>query len=228
MAIAYRASATAGGSSAANLTITKPTGTAADDILIMNLYTEGGPPPTMTPPTGWTELTGAGTTNTVSTPDMRQQVYWLRAGGSEPADYTWTFAESWRAGQISAYSGGITTGDPTDPESVNAAAAADTAPIATAITTTVADTMVLYLHDCFDTRTVTPPTGMTERVEFTLVYLAEVAQAVAGTTGTKTSTLSADSVWIAALTALLPAVAATVTPPRPVIVRQAVKRANSW
>lgn len=209
MAIAYRASATAGNSTAADLTITKPTGTVADDVLYAHLYTEGGPPPTITPPSGWTELTGAEATNTLSTPDERINTYYLRAGGSEPANYTWTFASCFRAGQISAYSGALASGDPTDPESVNVGPSADTAPIATAITTSVDNTMVIYTHVCFDTRTVTPPTGMTERVEFSLVYLADVAQATAGTTGDKTSTLSVGSIWIAALAALLPAVAAT-------------------
>ncbi len=202
---AFRASTTAGNGAGTSVVVTKPTGTVQDDILINLLYLENTAD-TITAPSGWTELTACGGNQTGPTPDFRVKVYWLRAGASEPTSYTWSWTNSvWRTATMAAFSGAITTGDPTDGCSFNASATSSTSMTATGITTTVADTLVIFLGTEFDgSPTATPPSGMTERVDFANVYLADVAQASAGATGNKTATLSAAAWNTGSLTALKP------------------------
>jgi len=68
--------------------VTKPSGTAAGDLLLATLEVDEDPA-TVTAPSGWTLLqdtVGApGTGNAFHT-----QVWWKLAGGSEPASYAWT------------------------------------------------------------------------------------------------------------------------------------------
>jgi hypothetical protein len=84
------------------LTITKPVSTASGDLLLAQIthYTEAA---TVTPPTDWKLLTnlaaGAGI-------DPRTRTYYKLAGGSEPANYSWTFSVSAAIfGHISRFTG---------------------------------------------------------------------------------------------------------------------------
>jgi hypothetical protein len=82
MAVAYQSSQTATATST-SVTVTKPTSTADGDLLVGALMTDGAGR-TITPPSGWTTLIeddGSGS--------MRG-IYYKKAGGSEPADYTWS------------------------------------------------------------------------------------------------------------------------------------------
>ncbi len=104
MSFAFRSKAsTSNGTAGTTLTITKPAGTAAGDILVALVGVANNN--TVTPPAGWTLL---------STVDpgvnLRTVGYWKLAGSSEAASYAWTFGASARnIGIILAYSGGRQT-----------------------------------------------------------------------------------------------------------------------
>jgi hypothetical protein len=126
-------------SAATNLSVNKPGGTVAGDLLIATLVTDGNKSGSMSPPAGWTMI------------DLAEQggnvtfgVWWKLAGASEPASYTW----SWGGGGEKVY-GTImrfTGHDPADPIDVTATAGgSSSAPPSPAVTTTVADTMILRL-----------------------------------------------------------------------------------
>lgn len=78
-------STTSGGLS---LTITKPAGTILNDFLLAALFIGSDTntsQPTITPPSGWTLLR-----TTVHGVIGFLSIYYLVAGGSEPANYTWS------------------------------------------------------------------------------------------------------------------------------------------
>src|SRR5436190_5828697 len=131
---AFRAAATAGSASAANLTISKPTGTADNDILIAFIAKDDTA--AVTKPTGWTLLT-EGTANTY------YMGIWWKLAASEGASWQWTFSSVWRDGAVLAYSGGVTSGSPIDPDPPAAIAenASASSLASNANTTATADTM---------------------------------------------------------------------------------------
>lgn len=111
---------TASGSS---LVISKPTGTAQDDLMIA-VMSAGGQSSTWTGDTGWTEVADNG-----NSPDLR--VAYKVAGASEGSSYTFTFGSSATtlAGSILTYRYGtydtissITFGNPLVTSSINTAA----------------------------------------------------------------------------------------------------------
>src|SRR5262245_41265484 len=80
----FRSAASAIATAGGDPTCTKPAGTVQDDILIA--VAAASPGQSLTPPgpggAGWTALFLEPTTNQFGT-------WWKRAGGSEPANYTW-------------------------------------------------------------------------------------------------------------------------------------------
>lgn len=82
MAMSYVASSSAGAATgAASITITKPTGTLAGDVLVVALTANKNP---WTVPSGWTQLQMGEASGTTA---FRSYLYWKLAGGSEPSSY---------------------------------------------------------------------------------------------------------------------------------------------
>ncbi len=189
---------------ATSITVTKPAGTAADDILVVGLFVEQTS--VITPASGFAEISDATGTQGGSSPPYKAHMFWKRAGGSEPADYTFTKAGPAREMSIwmAAYSGAITSGDPVDVASFFASLTSTVSMKANSITTTVDDTMVIFFGTNFEFQRATPPGGMTEREDVDAVYLADVAQASAGATGDKTATLASAQWNTGSLIALKP------------------------
>jgi hypothetical protein len=185
-----------------NTTITAPAGIVDGDILILTMWL-GGPdaPPTPTFPSGFTEIDFTSVTDGSYNGNMH--VAWKRAAG-ESGDYTVTHESASAQGFMAAYSGCVATGSPIDAYSKNTGA--DVTSTATGVTTSAANTRLLYLaHDWQGTGTLTPPTGMTERHDDTdLIYLADEAVAAVGATGNRTQTNgnTGDNPWAAFLIAL--------------------------
>ena len=183
-------------------TITKPVGVVDGDILLAHIYAEPDGH-AITAPSGWTLIV-----NVENVPsDFRSAWYWKRATG-EGSNYVFTSTGSiWLGGAIAAYSGAIASGNPIDAFGSGNVGGSNTSAVATSITTTVANTLVVFgSHQFHLPPTLTPPAGMAERLDADLSYFADVSQAAAGATGSKTSTLSAADFWSANLIALKPAI----------------------
>lgn len=123
MAIAFRSSssdfATLG--LPAELTVTKPSGTTTNDILLALVYNLGGANSNIviTPPAGWAREIEINHTNN----NEKVNLFYKRASGSEPNDYTWKATVFTEGGTpygcawaiiIGCYSGAIIGGDPID------------------------------------------------------------------------------------------------------------------
>ena len=199
MAIAFRQVATAvKGNAGTTIVCGVPTGTANDDGMLLCVTVRSSS--TVTTPSGWS-LVGSALSAT-DTDSCRKYVY-SRVAASEPADYTITISLATEAtAEMLSYSGTATTGL-VDASGGTTALSADTSLTANAITTTVADTMIVGFFgvnlQAGAGYSITPPSGMTERSEVESTgadklrcETADVLQAGIGTTGNKTATLSSD------------------------------------
>lgn len=114
MAVAVRSTARSTGSSAASCTVTKPSGTAADDALVALLYRESGT--AITGPAGWSNDGEIA----VTTSNFWLSL-WSKRASSEGANYVWSWTGSvWQQGEIYAVSGAETSGSFYDASPVSA------------------------------------------------------------------------------------------------------------
>ena len=179
-------------------TITKPTGTVQDDLLVAHISVEGGDP-TFATPSGWTQLfngTGGG--------DVGVAVYWRLAGGSEPANYTFTWTDSENSEAAMVRYSNVDTTTPIDAWA--SASGDDDMPLAPTVTTTTANTTVIRLFGSDDNETVTNPTGTTSRYDVSglgvTTTAADDTQPTAGATGTAQFDIGSNEKWVAATIAL--------------------------
>ncbi|MCH8867979.1 MAG: hypothetical protein IID58_14160, partial [Proteobacteria bacterium] len=206
-AVSYVASATATATSG-NLIIDKPIGTADTDVLIAHIGVDGGTGISVTPPGGWTLIrrTDNGTSIALAS-------YYLVAGGSEPANYTFTISGSTaRTGAISTYAG-VDNASPIDASSGQTGSG--TSVTAASVTTASNDEMLVGLYSLLNNGTWTPPSGMAERYDFAQSGSskiksegADALQASAGASGAKSATSSKSGAWSAQLIALNVAIVA--------------------
>ncbi len=207
--IAFRSAASAASAALTGITITKPAGTTADDVLVASIASRTAP--TITAPVGWSLVR-----SDVNGTSLTQAIFVRTAGGAEPASYTFPFSVPVIAatGGITAYSGL----DPLGPIDVSGGQAntSSTSVTAPSVTTTVADVIVAGFFATTDDATFTPPSAMTERFDVLADGTgqvssegADVAQATAGATGAKVATATLAGVNIGALVALRP-IGATV------------------
>ncbi len=191
------------------LTIAKPAGTVAGDLLLATIGHQGGSGSTLTPPAGWTAVPGADASDGTN---VRMRAFYRIATASEPASYQFNLSNGMSlAGGIAS----ITGAHPTSP--INAAAGRVTSSNSTAITapsltTTVANTRVIYAGGINSPGVFDPPTGMSEHWDVTTsgaynvaTEFASAGQAAAGATGTKTANLAQSARGAALLIAIAPA-----------------------
>ena len=199
--VSFRAAANAGTSGfATSLTINKPTAIVASDVLLA-VITVRNVGNVITPPSGWTLMDSIS-----STGSMKQSVYYRVAGSSEPASYRWNYSISEQAtGAIIAYAN-VNTSNLLDGLSKRYNPDVGSAMTATGITTTATRDMLVYIAGATINTTVTPPSGMTERVERnggnTTTYVADQLLSTSGATGNKIGTAAATGVY-SSLTFLL-------------------------
>lgn len=200
---AFRSISTAT-ASAANLTLSKPSGAVEGDLLVAFIASTA--PPTGTP-TGWTRLT------VVSGSQRWSALFYKRMTKQDESasGWTWTSTADDTAGWLAAISGASMV-KPIDVENAQNNAASSTSVTAPSVTTTVADALIVCGFMSTSGGTWTPPSGMTERADvqngtaLTIEY-ADVVQASAGATGTKVATLSAaDTDTHGHILAIVPAV----------------------
>jgi hypothetical protein len=201
------------GSSRASITLSRPTGLAAGNVMVAAIATNDDA--TIGIPAGWTAVRQDVTTA------VRQSVFVRVAGPTEPTSYTWTLSGSRRvAGGITAYAGV----DPVQPvdvvgASVNPSGTAVTAPD---LTTTLDGAMLVHLGTINAEGTLTAPAGWAEAWEAAspnssstrdvLVSSSQMIQPLAGPTGSAAATATQPGPSIGVLLALRPAPpAATAT-----------------
>jgi hypothetical protein len=202
-------SATANGP-ASELTLGKPAGTSEGDLLIAVIAHQGGSAKNMPAPAGWTEIPG---TNVYQGTNARIHAWYRFAGPTEPDFWLFTLTGGGddMAGGIMSIVRGRT------PVPIDAAAgqanATSTRPVtAPSITTTVADTLLLFAGACNNPATFTPPAGMTEQWDratsgaFT-VALETAVESLGGAqaTGTRVATASGSCRSVAIDVAVAPA-----------------------
>ena len=186
-----------------NSAVPVPSGVAANDIVLIHLYQDDSTV-TLTPPSGFTEVTFSPTPATTS-PTQSQHVYWKRATGADSGSYTFTHATSNTQAEATRWTGCITTGTPLEVlGSAQRASSGATTP-AVSGTTTNANEMLVFTGSIYTSPTWTPPTGFTEAIDFESLTVDYKAQASAGATGSITATASASNAQTATLIALLPA-----------------------
>lgn len=217
--IAQRGASTNGSSTNTSLTITKPTGVVAGDVMIVNIAqrNNGSTAPSLS---GWT-LISSGAIDGGST--LGALLYKV-AGASEPANYTFTLGSGANnnEGTIVAFSGVDVSGpNPFDvaPGTLSVSGSNGTTATATGITTASANAAVVMFAMSDDNQTMgtwntTSPGALTElyedqynasgAVDLT-VGAAWALKATAGATGNGTVALGGNIRWGAMLIALKPA-----------------------
>src|SRR5437867_1611099 len=194
-------------SSATSLSISRPSGTLANDVMVASISAHGSSsPPTITPPSGWTLIV----TTTSNGQNLAVSTYWKLAGtaGADPGPYSFTVSPSSRiAGGISAYF----NVDTTNPINASGGAAGSSSP---SITTTVANTMLVGCLGRSDNKAVGAPSGMTERFNAessssggtttdASSESADALQASPGASGSKASTSGAPNTSTAQVSQLI-------------------------
>lgn len=171
--VGFRAasSANTGSGTATSVTVTKPAGVVAGDVMIAAV-TLGSTTPTITAPTGWTLVR-----TQVNGTAIRTSVYSKVAGAAEPVSYVFSFSAASRAAAaVSAYTGVDTTA----PVAVNTGGtnASATAQVAPTATTTSTNQQVIRVWGAKASVTFTPPAGITERADVRATGTGSVGLAV--------------------------------------------------
>lgn len=216
MAVAFRTVAIATNDDT-TITVNKPTGTVEGDLLIGAIVVDNAV--TITPPANWTLIQGGGVNPVSNTPS--HGVWYKVAGGSEPADYTWSLSEGEGAcGAILRYDG-QNVANPIN-ASGHDESTGSTTPQAPTVTTDVDGCMIVRLAGMDSNETpYTSPDGYDERVNHTSTeycgqVIADLIQESLGATGTADFAQQDSVPWYCFTVAIAPAVAAvdvTIEPP---------------
>lgn len=195
MSPTYRAASTQAGGAGTTVTLTVPTGTQYNDLMLAGIYTDNATIGTV--PTGYTQMLQIAATGFWLT------LYWKRAA-IESGSHVWVSAS---ATFVAGFLAGYSRVHKTDTLPYNAVGAGDigTSASATAssITPTVNNSTLVYITTNANGSAYTPPGGMTERFDFNMMLSDSIVQAVS--TGSVTATLTS-AAWAAVLIALTPAV----------------------
>jgi len=183
------------------VTITKPSGTAAGEILVACLALNGGSVATSGVPAGWTRVAAV---TAVSNPHVFG--YYKVATANEPTDYRWTLTSSVTSGAgIARYSGASGPDAPATTAS-GASGLSGTVPGPTTVNPNAMLVGCMGLNSSSTSTTISSPSGMAEawdlggrRHEF-----ADGVQATAGNAGNKIWTFNVSRAWAGWLVALRP------------------------
>ncbi len=158
--IGFRAAASAGATAGiTTLTINKPTGTIAGDVMLAAIAVSPSSS-LITAPSGWSLVSR----RDQSSGGTQSLAIYVKVAGTEPSTYSWSFPNSsGSAGGIQTFTG-VDTNNPIDVYSTSATAssATHTAP---SVTPRIPRTMLVTWHAFNSAATWTPPSGMTEAVD---------------------------------------------------------------
>jgi peptidoglycan/xylan/chitin deacetylase (PgdA/CDA1 family) len=209
---------------ASTIVIEKPSSTVEGDLLLAGITFNGGSAKTITPPPGWTLVlrtddrdTGFGD----NADDIGLASYYKFAGASEPVNYSWGISVSDRAaGGIIRYTG-VDASNPIN--ALSGSAGIDSSADAPSVTTTADNSMVVMLISVDNDYALGTPSGTTKRYNVQnssnsgpSASAYDSVKTLAGSTGTKTFSISHSENWVAQTIVLKPAAASTV----PVITSQ--------
>lgn len=184
-----------------------PAGTAADEVVFVVIDNTSTIPTALTPPAGFT-LVPNSTYQTVDQP-TQLRVYWKRCTGTDTGTYDFTFATANYCKAVAMrISGAITTGNPIDTDVAVGGNAATLTGLA--LTTSVANALLVWAANSWGTQTLTPPSGFASNVAYASsggLAVGSVAQPAAGATGTKTGTITGYSGFTEWMGAIKPAAA---------------------
>lgn len=169
-----------------------PAGVADDDIIIATILTGGvteAPDPTF--PAGFTEI---GSASDVSAGGFNMELrVGLKVASSEPEYYTFTHSQAYTQASVSCFRG-VDTSTPQDATSTLNTTSSTTRTWTGLTTATSGAWLVALGTDWADTtNNLTPPSGMTERLDITLTYIATEERATAGATGDRSHTSNTSS-----------------------------------
>jgi hypothetical protein len=207
MAVAFRSVTSGTDPGAGNPTPSAPSGIQADDILLAVLNCEDNATATVTPATGWVQVTNLFSEGTGSGQQLMSGVYWLRYNGSNyTSNWTISAGGAARFASVAAYSGCKTTGDPWNGTPVQTLGS-DTSAEAGSITTTVNGCMFVALETVFSWNgAVTGTAGWDERLDQSGSGPANIYDQLDGNAGVSPAlTISGDGNWVVNLLALEPA-----------------------
>ena len=194
--MAYAAIASLAYGSRTNSTVTAAgLGTIANGDILVALVACGasGTAPTVTPPAGFTAVDATRSSVVDGGFNLTFQVF-IKVASSESGNYTFTHTAASTNVVIARYTGRDTT-TPVNAYSKRVDTSSGNTRTADSITTTVNGCDLLYTgFDWASTVTnETPPSGMTERYDATLCYLADENQTTAGATGSRTNASNSNS-----------------------------------
>jgi myo-inositol-hexaphosphate 3-phosphohydrolase len=184
------------------VTVPRPSGVTAGDVLVSCLTSNGGSVTSSGLPAGWTAIASV---TAISNPHVFG--YYHVASSSEPASYSWTLSASVVSSAGIARYSGVNASQPLDGTPVTATgAAATTATLAGVTTNTAGDMLVgcLGANTSSATLVLTSPSGMTAAWDLAgkRQQLADQTLPTAGASGSRTWTLSSAREWAAWLVAL--------------------------
>jgi len=220
--VGYRSSSSTGASDAfvTSIDIPVPSGAASGDIAVLSMEQWESTNPTVTWPSGFTEFV-----NTVSG-SQKIKAAWKRLTGSDTGNYTATWTGSqWSLGHCVLITGGAASGNPIDASNVATSASGTTVPTAS-VTATAAD-FLLHVVANENSATTTPPTSFTEVQDSNYLHNNYRIPGASGSYSATGGTLSASTLSLAALIAVLPDAGASAITPRTVRLSQAAFRAAS-
>jgi hypothetical protein len=187
-----------------------PASVAANDIIVVAAYIDGTTTVTALP-SGFAHATGSPRTVAAGSGFGEHSILvaWKRATAGDTGTYTFTLSGStFVYGNAVRYTGAITSGDPWDATNAADGGAVNisTAP-AVSVTTLGADRLLIYVASDHngDGGTWTPSAGYSQRqggTNATNCEIADIAQAVAGSSGNVSATTTAAGrmgAWIGAL-----------------------------
>lgn len=195
---------TVGNSATTTRTITRPAGATSNDIIIVVIYIEATGKTISLDHGTWTKVTAScGQQTADPSIDYETHIFWARQGG-DTADIvaTWDGTSIWNTGLAGAYTSRLTSGDVLDGTGTFNASGASNANLATTAMTTGGSNADVLATGANIGGSTHSWTVITERADFGGQSFADVVQAAAGTTGSKTATLAASEFWAAGMLAL--------------------------
>lgn len=175
------------GASTSTATVTKPTGTIENDLMVAVVVRESG---SLSEESGWTQIFSQ------SFSGASLEVYWKLAGASEPASSNWPLNNSSpiSVSVSSFYNINISNPIGNFTYQANSNSTSMVAPSVTPVTT---NDFLLFIGGISGNIRATAPAGMTEDVDFglgnTAVYVAKQLLSGSSATGNKTATLASSS-----------------------------------